>query len=699
MSIWQGNIIETINAYLEEHPTPIRLNTSGICRGLSILHAKYILDGKEKEFEELLKLLAGEPEISLRNENEIDQKIYNFLTNLIEVHNPREDHRYAKSYAESYEQFFIGKDSKPIKSMYKLGMVTTPENWASIFQELDLKNDEVMLVGSTRHGISIIKSDSTYKIYDPNNPMLYKEFSADNLREMMEYLQNTTFRYKEEDNCLGLSLNIVSIKNPDMRSFPSKDSFYEKFFSKDQDKVSYKKDGYTETSLIFAARVSDKDSVDLLLNQNPPKKEDILEAAILTIQYGNSYVLPSLVTSLKNMGDKFTVNDKKSLVNNGISFGSLEMLKTLLEEPSINEAYQAFLKRLPGDFLNLSLKGGNPDVISKALDDIFCEKEIPEIFEALQTMIGNPEEDIFLRAINSQNPKALEVLCQKLKTYPQGKDLIENLKNNPDYLAQSIKNNNPGMVRTLLEEFNFQTDNDKDHECINTISLSLSAVNKTDITLLRTLETYGMEFSTTSKNLMDKKESLKIGVLAQFGIALMSFSEFLKRHILRKTEEIRLKNTTNPTPVGHDQSNPDLSSSPIIIQFDEEEDNDKSEMKDNSLVEPVHSNPELPSSSTEERKAKKNIVIQFEDDDEEEEDKSEMKDASLVESIHSNPELSSLSTEEPMSKEEKPYQQFPQSAQANKAFYDFKKEFNSIVESRKDINKDKEPEALSFSSP
>lgn len=537
-SIWQGKIINNINAYLEAHRLPIKLNRGGICRGLSILHAKYVLEGREAEFERLLELLAGNAKILRGQGDESDKEIFNFLTELFAVHNPREDNRHHVTYAESYEQFFI--EDKPIQSLYKLGLVATPKAWADIFTQLDLQDDEVMLVGSTRHAISIIKRGDEYKIYDPNNSELYKTFKENELEGLMGYLRDTTFRYQDAER-LGLSINIISHHEKDLklRGFPQQSKLCEAHFSKENDAVAYKKDGYEETSLIFAARVGDLESIKWLLNQNPDKKV-IMEAAILTIQYGNPKALSPILKALKQRG--FTPADKVELLRNAVSFGGIEMLETLLQNPSLQETYQGLLQRMPEEYLSLSLKGGNPKVIQRVLEGIFQYHEPEDILKRLWAPM-KLEEDLFFQAIQSQNHEGLRALCGELKKHSSGQALVEGLKKNPKYLAQAIKNNNPEMVRCLLEEFGYDPNSPEEKALINEISLRLSAIKKTDITLLKALRDYGMEFSTAAHHLIEKKDRSKIGVLGHFSIAFMRFSEFLSRHLLGKTEEIQVATT------------------------------------------------------------------------------------------------------------------------------------------------------------
>ncbi|WP_019217070.1 hypothetical protein [Legionella tunisiensis] len=44
----QNQVIENLNQYLQWHNLPLEMNPDGVCNGLAIVYAKYILEGKKK---------------------------------------------------------------------------------------------------------------------------------------------------------------------------------------------------------------------------------------------------------------------------------------------------------------------------------------------------------------------------------------------------------------------------------------------------------------------------------------------------------------------------------------------------------------------------------------------------------------------------------------------------------------------------
>lgn len=51
----QESIVPRINEYLKAQNIPLKFDEQGVCNGLASLYAKYVLEGRADEFQDLLK--------------------------------------------------------------------------------------------------------------------------------------------------------------------------------------------------------------------------------------------------------------------------------------------------------------------------------------------------------------------------------------------------------------------------------------------------------------------------------------------------------------------------------------------------------------------------------------------------------------------------------------------------------------------
>ena len=56
----QIKIINSLTGYLAWHNFPIIINSTGICKGLSTVYAKYVVENKRKEFMAVLHTISNE---------------------------------------------------------------------------------------------------------------------------------------------------------------------------------------------------------------------------------------------------------------------------------------------------------------------------------------------------------------------------------------------------------------------------------------------------------------------------------------------------------------------------------------------------------------------------------------------------------------------------------------------------------------
>lgn len=89
-----------------------------------------------------------------------------------------------------------------------------------------------------------------------------------------------------------------------------------------------------------------------------------------------------------------------------------------------------------------------------------------------------------------------------------------------EYLLESIKQNQSYMVAYFLKDI--------PPEHLKTIYMSVSAVERTNLHILRQLQNYGVPFSDMSKAVFEQKEHHFVGLKRILGIFLCKFTDFLK---------------------------------------------------------------------------------------------------------------------------------------------------------------------------
>lgn len=73
----QENIVSKINKYLKAQNIPLNFNEDGVCNGLASLYAKYVLEGRAAEFQDLLKRASNV------NHSNYDEQINKFINQVL----------------------------------------------------------------------------------------------------------------------------------------------------------------------------------------------------------------------------------------------------------------------------------------------------------------------------------------------------------------------------------------------------------------------------------------------------------------------------------------------------------------------------------------------------------------------------------------------------------------------------------------
>jgi len=215
----QRNLIKILNQYLEWNGLPLRMNEAGVCNGLASVYAKYVLEGKEEAFFELLKRVTN-----LQSKPEIDAEINHFVTEVVLAFKP-EMFNSELNQTHSMQVFQI--DGVPLKSSFNFSIVTNDQNWTEIIQNLDLQSNEVMLIGSVNHKVSVRRAGDCYYLYEPNNSRgLAGPFSP---QALVNFLHEKSFQY--EDDSLGMSIEVIthSPQKNTQRIYPSVAELYQTY--------------------------------------------------------------------------------------------------------------------------------------------------------------------------------------------------------------------------------------------------------------------------------------------------------------------------------------------------------------------------------------------------------------------------------------------------------------------------------------
>lgn len=169
----QGRIIDKLNGYLAWHHFPIRMDNEGVCSGLSMVYAKYVLEGRAEEFKKMLHLISGD----IQPESESDNALNHFAVEVVLTQSPRQ---FEKELSRNHSIQCLTIDGERLNSAFNFAITTKNENWAEIISALDLREDEPMLISSKRHCICVTKKDGRYTVYDPN------------YRDGFRYFENST---------------------------------------------------------------------------------------------------------------------------------------------------------------------------------------------------------------------------------------------------------------------------------------------------------------------------------------------------------------------------------------------------------------------------------------------------------------------------------------------------------------------------
>ncbi|RYV62142.1 hypothetical protein D7251_15105, partial [Legionella pneumophila] len=600
------NVIENINQYLKWHNLPVRFGTGGVCNGLSTVHAQYVLQGREREFFELLRYVAGDKGILDANDS-VKEKVNDFVWKVVASH-MTSGHDKELNQLNSFKTLSI--NNKPLKSVFDLPLVTSDKNWENILESLNLKEDEVMLVRSINHAISITRKGNQYHVYDPNYEEGVKSFSSE--QEVIKELHERVFHYNKGN--MGLTLSIITTGDKEPRQdLPKPVDIYDQYLNKENVNslatitVEHPLGGpwdLTKKTIDLASECGDENLINKLIELHQFDFNNMpIEQASQAVQYNNVRAAELLVNDMIRIlskqdpvaqdefsdipaeelpaeflkqfeeipdapeGDEIKEaevqnpkvvmppSEKKikdllyPLILKAASYGRKEVFDTLCEMWNKNAG--DFDKEDLKNFILLAAKGGN-SVLLQELIDKYYESNMTLYDKDIQGKVDGIIHELISKG-SPDSAVCIEVLLNTLSK--EGKSIDD--RQRADYISRAFEANKPHMIERFIKgisdekrlEFLIRAiKKDQPHMVelfikdlpkglLNTISLSLPAIEKMNGETLKILEKNGMKFTEMEKAIIAKKSHQPVGLLLSIGVALAKFTDFCKE-VLFKNESV-----------------------------------------------------------------------------------------------------------------------------------------------------------------
>ncbi|MCE0722525.1 hypothetical protein [Legionella resiliens] len=512
----QHLVIPNLNKYLKYHNLPIKLDEDGICNALATLYIQYVLEGKEKEFVTLLSVIAQK----IPPTSDLDAKLFSLVEKIIALQvSDSQSTRNKYSQSNSHEQIEV--KGKELQSIFQIGLKTSYKNWAEIIKQIDLKPNEAMRVCSLDHAIAIVRDGNGYKVYDPNNSIVSKQFN--DVTKMTKWLSSTAYNFSIlpfGHTTLDMHIDVISTDLQSDRTFPDKKTLLDKYLTPVQKKLNHKVGG----GLHFAMRYDDAETTEYIFNDSKTRLSDseLSNAGVVAIRYDSAKALEKLIHKLQKenkaelLGPLFMVSCQE---------GSYRCFEKLLQIEEIRDLYHELISDAHEMILKRAFEGLNEYLISRVVDDV-VNKHTASVFtpEFLSELI-----DI---SIKEKNYQGVKLLAEKINGLDKKIDAPEERLR---FLKHAIKQNDPLMVRVLIEKLKMTK------EELNCLSISMTMINKQNVEIFTILKGKGYEFSSQAADLIERKQKNSIGFLKSLGMALVCFSEFLLQQNKIKIDEKKIE--------------------------------------------------------------------------------------------------------------------------------------------------------------
>ena len=502
----QSTIIYYLNQYLDRLNLPVRVDKRGICNALSSIHAKYVLEKREDEFYRILDKIS-----TMSLDPKLEDEINHFTVEIVLSMFPQMFNKKENQY-KSIEALQI--QGRNLKSSFQFGLIAKNEDWCNIIKDLKLREDEVILLRIYNHAISIHKKNGNYRIFDPNYVSGFKDFADE------EKLIKEINRISKTKDTLGMSIQVIKHPNATPREFPKPGELYEKYLDPS---LSLTIKERKLNNMYFIITLNDKEGLDQFFAKGG-KDDNPLESIGLVVSCNNIEILTKLLERAPKDMKKLELAFETALDS-----GYQEAFNELLKNDQCNVCFKQHVmhEKNAANFIASAAGGGNVDLLKQLLDCYknngnpnLSNKQIAEQILKSSSEHGNAVQ----KAISSGNTSSVKLLLEELKTgdNPSGeKQLLT-------YLAQAIKTNQPHMVNLLVDVIKTSIPEDSQKNIFQAIQLSTIAVGRTDLSILRTLQSCGVPFSATAKALINCMANKPIGILLYWGITITLYTDYFK---------------------------------------------------------------------------------------------------------------------------------------------------------------------------
>ncbi|WP_160116272.1 hypothetical protein [Legionella bozemanae] len=512
------------------------MNQEGVCLGLAALRCKYVLEGRENEYYEMLDKISNIETLK----NEYDMELNHFVAQVVMAYKPG-------LFSNKTEKDAISMIQTPGKEILRISMIASLDKWKKTIESLNLQEDEVMQLNVPNHATSISRTkDGKYRFADPNNPNGFQDF--DDVSSLMDHVKKL---YPWEEGNYSLDVNIIRHNNSlDKPRIPSLPSMSEIYGDIDVNAISVstrdKKDTYSQTS--FAARFDNFALFIHLFNKDKFKilekdgKKDFtgfkdLAAGLLSAAKYDSMKILQFATD--NLAIVQIPEPFRQLVDMSISSNSYKAFTLFQEHTNTKNLFLTlFTKDKAAQYIRMAASGnnlnngGNPDILKKIIE-IYTAGDNPILSKnELAQMIlkkNENEPDMIEAAIGKKgacgisNTECVSILLKKVLESDQ-KLTPEQLLH---YALLAVETNQPHLVKLFAETIREELPQKIQAQLFESIKLSVETAKHTDLSILKTLKEYGTKHSFGVEEIIHKKEERSPGILLTIGIKLQKFTEWI----------------------------------------------------------------------------------------------------------------------------------------------------------------------------
>jgi len=493
----QEIVIEKLNGYFKSQNLPLKFDEEGICNGLAYVYAQYALSGDEDKFKRILKAIANNKISEAMSDADVELFVTRVILSFIpEVFN--------KELSQATAIQALGKS---VESVFQIGMVLDSSNWQALLKDIDLQDDEVMVVNSINHTISISKKNGKYVLYDPN--YWYGFHTLSNEQKLVQELQDNVFSTTPP---LGMRINIVKktthlTTTPNLKRDPL--TLYQRYLPKENINATATAGKSHTNNLLLAIECNDEKSILYLLENGATVTPVALAKAVT----GNhTKVIQHLL--LDKSIDESMLNQCLLIALNTGRTGAFNTL--LANEKCATLFNTRFLSTNKSMLINAAAKGGNVDLLKDILNR--CHQEHTKHHGFSETMKRhNHVKDALVNAIKGGSPHCVKLLVQECHNHRIEIDEATRLY----CLMAAIKSNQLYVFQTLIAEI--------PPEDLPKLVLKLHLVDKTNVFILKELQNHGVAFSEHAQAIIQRKERNSIRLLETLGIFLEKFMDYLSK--------------------------------------------------------------------------------------------------------------------------------------------------------------------------